>query len=741
MKDVPESIAREARHRFAQEAMPKRIVEQAVADKRLLDLEGDPARKLAYIERVVNVDTAMATRIANNADPEHMPLSEEQKAKAESLQGTTIDFVPINFLEIGRAASRSVARVAFEDGSADGTGFMISPRLFLTNNHVIPSIEEARPLMVEFNYERSIRHSIAAVTRFALDPDQFFLFDAIEDLDFTVIAVGRKLEGPGELGDFGFLPLIDSSDKHIKGMFANVIQHPDGRPKELVVRENRVRGRTRNVLLYGADTLPGSSGSPILNNDWEVIALHHWSGPYRGRIDVDANDGIEGALEGNEGIRISSIVKQLKTELANLTNEKASLLNQALNPGFRAPSLIAKLAEGGDMEPRRGDETTSPKTSRQGFTPKIGADGAATWTIPLTVSVRLGNEIPADAQITSTPTEQATAANGALPSDGAEAFKFVPDSDYSNRKGYNPNFLGIPVALPKLSTAQKKVAAKKITASSSDNQLELKYHHFSVVMNGVRRLPFFTAVNIDGASVVTVVRKTGKITSVETPGEEGAEGYEKWYNDPRISPGEQSDQKLYNSDKLNDFQRGHLVKRTDPSWGLATGAISAQADTFHFTNCAPQHEKFNPITTRWAGVENWITDGSDDQDMRVTVFSGPVLEDDDLQLDYIKVPRQFWKVIVRVENGELLATAILADQGDLLEGDEDGDGEGAEDLPAFPTKLPAEYQCTIKKLEELTKLDFGPLVEHDTFDGSESANQQRRIHRLEDITIRRQTER
>ena len=41
-------------------------------------------------------------------------------------------------------------------------------------------------------------------------------------------------------------------------------------------------------------------------------------------------------------------------------------------------------------------------------------------------------------------------------------------------------------------------AARLIRPEPGASPVELKYHHFSLVMNRRRRLAFFTAVNIDG---------------------------------------------------------------------------------------------------------------------------------------------------------------------------------------------------------------------------------------------------
>jgi endonuclease G, mitochondrial len=249
-------------------------------------------------------------------------------------------------------------------------------------------------------------------------------------------------------------------------------------------------------------------------------------------------------------------------------------------------------------------------------------------------------------------------------------------------------------------------------------------------MNGERRLPFFTAVNIDGSSVITINRDTGKVTKgpegMDSEGEEGAEGgREKWYYDDRIDESEISEDKLYKDHpKMSKFHRGHLVKRTDPSWGTEDKAFKGQADTFHFTNCAPQHQKFNPITSRWAGVENWITKTSNDDDIRVSVFSGPVFSESDPKVDYLRIPKAFWKVIAWQEEGELKATAILADQSDLIK--YLSRSEGMESFEELPDKLPEDYQVTIKEIERLTELSFGDLSDFDILSGAESMDDGRR---------------
>ena len=77
----------------------------------------------------------------------------------------------------------------------------------------------------------------------------------------------------------------------------------------------------------------------------------------------------------------------------------------------------------------------------------------------------------------------------------------------------------------------------------------LPYHHYSIVLNKERRLAFFSAVNIDGA---THFREDLKRQS------------DRWFYDPRRLREEQTGEEVYAS---NPLDRGHLVRRLDPRLG------------------------------------------------------------------------------------------------------------------------------------------------------------------------------
>jgi endonuclease G, mitochondrial len=266
-----------------------------------------------------------------------------------------------------------------------------------------------------------------------------------------------------------------------------------------------------------------------------------------------------------------------------------------------------------------------------------------------------------------------------------------------------------------LSAAQRTDAARKTTVNASEDPFELKYQHFSVVVNKARRMAFFTAVNINGATWVDIDRDTGQP-------KESAEATEKWFEDPRIVNDDQTHQDLYDAQKPKRlFDRGHLVRRLDPTWGSDAKAVKANADTFHFTNCTPQASTFNSSRSFWQGLEQWVLEENAVADEeKVTVFSGPVFRANDKKYRYVKVPREFWKVVIFTNNGKPRATAVLASQSKWLDSlPESLQADGGEALDVLPAKL-EEFQSTVAEIEQLTGLDFGKASDWDTNSGPES---------------------
>lgn len=541
------------------------------------------------------------------------------------------DLLEINYLEKGIEVSNAICRIQVRDiqgrSAGYGTGFMVSPNLLMTNNHVLQNAELCRRSLAEFNFQDDVNFIPKESKVFPLDPDRFYYTNP--KLDFTLIAVRPIAVDGTNLSTFGCLKLIEQTGKALLGEYLTIIQHPSGGTKAISLRENRIVDIFDDFVHYLTDTQPGSSGSPALNDQWQVIALHHKGIEKRDdKGNILAKDGTKWQpsmgddqilWEANEGIRISSICKDLQNYKVGLSAEKRTLLNQLLFDSADDTSVIPKME-----------------------------------VLELAVS------------------------------------------DYDDREGYDPDFLGKSVPLPQVS----EDILKDCVTLKDGSGIELRHTHFSLVMSKSRRLALYTAVNIDGTQSQSIQREK-----------------DKWYFDPRIEKEYQCGPELYAN---NDLDRGHLVRRLDPVWGSL--AKKANDDTFHFTNCSPQHKHLNQET--WANLENYILKNAGKYGLKVNVFTGPVFREDDMiyRGEY-QIPAEFWKVVVMVnEDDRISATAYLQTQKNLIHDLEFAYGE-------YQT-----YQIPVTKIEALTGLDYGILRNYDPIASIEGTIG-RVITRPEDIQL------
>ena len=622
------------------------------------------------------------------------------RSGAESLVGTTEDFLRASFLSQGANRARSVGYVEVNYGSKSeiGTGFLVSPQLLLTNRHVVEDEAAARGTQVTFFRELDERGVPKPTTTFLLDPTRFALFSPDDQLDYALVAIGLRQSGSADPSELGFSALSDQPDKHVIGMNTNIIQHPSGWPKMISVRNNILTARTDHTLLYETDTEQGSSGSPVFNDDWQLVALHHWGEPFLDR------SSFENAVPQNvnEGVRISAIYRDLASRLDQLPNAWRALLQQALGD----QSVSHNHGDGPRLSPSRRAvpaEETALMTTPQAERAMVGSNDSTSsikLIVPLEITLRIGDMMQPEQSIglaaaLSTP----VAAPPKVLTRGAEAVQV--DQDYTNRSGYDPEFIpGLQVPLPNPS----EVLAKQIGPLRPEEQNaaagELKYEHFSLKMNKSRRIAVFTATNIDGATYLSVDRTSGLVNN--------AEG-EVWFKDPRVSASFFLDQTFYSAWSTY-FDRGHLTRRTDPTWGSAKEAERANADTFHFTNCSPQHFRFNQSAKYWQGLERYVLENgvrAEESKRRICVFQGPIFDDKiDLWADDVQIPSSFFKVVVWRGTAGAKAVGLVVDQLKLL-------SEARRSIGA-PQSLPSvdvnHWRVPIEKIETLANLDFGDAV-------------------------------
>ena len=210
---------------------------------------------------------------------------------------------PIVFLARGLELSRSVVFILIP-GVGAGTGFLIADDLVITNNHVVGNAAAAADAVVRFNYEDDLHGNPLPVEEVRCAPADGFHTSPYTDegvkpdaLDYTVVRLAEPAGarwGTIRLADVPVAPPAD----------VVVIQHPGGEKKQIAIADNEVAYVDDLKVQYLTDTLPGSSGSPVFNDKWELVALHHAGGFY-----VQPGDPT-GHLR-NEGVRIAAILADL----------------------------------------------------------------------------------------------------------------------------------------------------------------------------------------------------------------------------------------------------------------------------------------------------------------------------------------------------------------------------------------------------------------------------------------------
>ncbi|MFP3943391.1 MAG: DNA/RNA non-specific endonuclease [Alphaproteobacteria bacterium] len=300
--------------------------------------------------------------------------------------------------------------------------------------------------------------------------------------------------------------------------------------------------------------------------------------------------------------------------------------------------------------------------------------------------------------------ERMAALNIGVPVDGGEPAGYVLPPSGDLRLGYQPDFLGTEheVPLPEPRAALKRKLF--VFDGDADAPWEVRYIHYSLAFHAERRLAAFTACNLNGAETQRLARTA-----------------DPWAYDKRVPRELQAGNDLYRKNMLN---RGHLVRRLSTMWGTTREFVRhAERDTYWWTNCVPRHEDLDESI--WLALEDHILNRADVTNIRLSVFSGPVLADDDpfYRREY-RIPKAFWKIVAFLdrERNALRALAFLLRQDHLLANFEFSEGHHA------------TFQTTVSDIERRTGLKFGPLARADAMRSLHSLGP-RPLHGLDDVLI------
>src|SRR5436305_8950900 len=579
------------------------------------------------------------------------------KVEFERLLGTN-DLVDEFYLERALLSASPVCRISIRAPSGHergcATGFMVSPRLLLTNEHVFGSADEAAPSVAEFNYRFDVAGRPEASYRFRLRPDLFFFND--ETLDFALVAIEPQSVDEGvALSAFGYHRLIADRGKVLLKEWMTVIQHPGGARRQFAIRENQcVADEDPDVIWYKSDTAQGSSGSPVLNDSFQVVALHHagiarqdeqknfvLKNGQKVKTMQDADDS-EFDWIANAGIRVSRICATVAQQQQDRNGYLAEL-----KAAMQGGDVLSNAYQNADATT---GETMNPLIN---FNKTGNGNRIVLGTLVLELNV---GGVAAQAGVSSAVAQPQPALTDGS-SDDVETLKEpIIDTNYKSRAGFNTKFLGIETPLPGFDEG--------LAVPMKDGRKVIPYEHFSVVLHKDRKLAIFTASNVDGSAKAKRPEAGKDYTRKGLTGLNDNQ-QEKWVLDPRVDAEFQIPDEFYDKDN-GAFDKGHIVRREDVCFGKSYAQVRrANGDTFHVTNCSPQRGNFNRSNLQgiWGNLENYIGAQADKE--QYCIFAGPVLSPKDKTFvgsQRVKLPSKFWKVVCALKDKKLQVFAFVLEQ-------------------------------------------------------------------------------
>lgn len=223
-------------------------------------------------------------------------------------------FVTLRWYLNGLARCQAVARIETVSEAPVGTGFLVSgkslhpglpDRVLMTNGHVVPETLHADGAVVAFH---GMPRGDAITPRARVVRQLWSDSSERGHLDTTLLELDRVPEGVDPVPISTRTPVIDDAPER-----AYVIGHPGGlESPQFSLQDNLLLAVNDSLLHYRTPTEPGSSGSPVFDENWDLIAIHHAGSAEMARI-----DGRPGSYSANEGILISAIVNRLRESVTS----------------------------------------------------------------------------------------------------------------------------------------------------------------------------------------------------------------------------------------------------------------------------------------------------------------------------------------------------------------------------------------------------------------------------------------
>jgi hypothetical protein len=239
------------------------------------------------------------------------------------------------WLKLATSIEHRVCRIVLDEGTkADplGTGFLVGPSAVMTNYHVVEDIISGAipPSRLRAQFDHYVLRDgstdpgtfVGFAEKWLIDAEPPSPLDDVDhplqeevgvgELDYALLRLARNVAnepfGPAlnpaaVLEQRGWIDLTPAVPQVPAGEILFIVQHPSGDPMKIAWHPRSVIGYSPagRRLRYRTNTLPGSSGSPVFDIMWRLVALHHSGDPKETK-----------PATYNEGIPLPAIVQRLE---------------------------------------------------------------------------------------------------------------------------------------------------------------------------------------------------------------------------------------------------------------------------------------------------------------------------------------------------------------------------------------------------------------------------------------------
>jgi len=221
-------------------------------------------------------------------------------------------FKNLQWLRTGFERAKCVCKFTDQFDETFGTGFLVRSKdlqlsidddwVILTNSHVISNEEREQ----RGNPKARPPENVLVQFEACVNPERKFKIDRIlkssprELLDFSVLTLSEHVDFSDPYPVADNLPLLEDNQR------IYIIGHPRGGQLSFSLYDNMIIDYETPKIHYRSPTLGGSSGSPVFNQEWGLIGLHHAGGTGVGKL-----NGKPGTYSANEGVWIKSIISAI----------------------------------------------------------------------------------------------------------------------------------------------------------------------------------------------------------------------------------------------------------------------------------------------------------------------------------------------------------------------------------------------------------------------------------------------